>query len=223
MLFTLIKETLFVQNNYQKLSQSNVYLIIHPNEYILLIRPLSYPIFFCYFRNLRHTNETYMKIILAQTTDIPVIMQLFQKARKYMIANNNSSQWGDNYPTIDIIEEDINKQQTYLCTINNKIEGVFSLINKPDPTYTTITGRGWLNDNTYLTLHRIASSGNYKGMGEKLIEWSYQQLPNLRIDTHKDNKPMLHLLKKLNFIYCGTITVEDGTERLAFHKTNATD
>ena len=161
-----------------------------------------------------------MEIILAQTADIPVIVQLFQQARKYMMANNNSSQWGDNYPTLDIIEKDIEEGQAYLCKIDDKIEGVFSLISKPDPTYTNITGRGWLNSNEYLTLHRIASTGNCKGIGKKVIEWSYQQLPNLRIDTHKDNKPMLHLLKKLNFTHCGTITVEDGTERLAFHKSH---
>ncbi len=40
----------------------------------------------------------------------------------------------------------------------------------------------------------------------------------LKLDTHNDNKPMQNLLKKLGFVPCGIITVEDGTERIAFQR-----
>jgi acetyltransferase, GNAT family len=39
---------------------------------------------------------------------------------------------------------------------------------------------------------------------------------NLRIDTHKDNAPMLHNIRKHGFAYCGVIHTDNGSERLAF-------
>lgn len=41
---------------------------------------------------------------------------------------------------------------------------------------------------------------------------------DIRIDTHKDNKPMLHLIRKNGFTRCGVIIVDDGTPREAFQK-----
>ena len=41
---------------------------------------------------------------------------------------------------------------------------------------------------------------------------------NLKIDTHRDNRIMQHLLDKNGFTYCGIIYLDDGTERLAYQK-----
>ena len=42
----------------------------------------------------------------------------------------------------------------------------------------------------------------------------------MRIDTHGDNIDMQSLLKKLGFVHCGTIYVEeDDYPRLAFEKS----
>ena len=41
---------------------------------------------------------------------------------------------------------------------------------------------------------------------------------DVRIDTHRDNETMLHLIEKNGFIRCGIIIVDDGTERIAFQK-----
>ena len=51
------------------------------------------------------------------------------------------------------------------------------------------------------------------------VKWCFERCPNLRIDTHEDNRIMQHLLEKNGFIYCGEITVEDGTSRMAYQKT----
>ena len=83
-------------------------------------------------------------------------------------------------------------------------------------------------------IHRDIQSGNsyvcvndegsiigtfYFNQGEE-IEPAYEQCGHLRIDTHGDNKVMQNLVKKLGFIHCGTIYVEeDDYPRLAFEKT----
>lgn len=41
-------------------------------------------------------------------------------------------------------------------------------------------------------------------------------IPNLRADTHRNNRTMRHLLEKSGFRYCGIIHVADGSERLAY-------
>ena len=70
-------------------------------------------------------------------------------------------------------------------------------------------------------VHRIAADGSEKGIGVFCINWAYGQCGHLRMDTHGDNKVMQNLLKKLEFIHCGTIhVVEDNDPRLAFEKTS---
>ena len=41
---------------------------------------------------------------------------------------------------------------------------------------------------------------------------------DFRIDTHKKNKAMRHIVEKLGFVYCGKVPI-DG-ERLAYQKSN---
>jgi len=49
------------------------------------------------------------------------------------------------------------------------------------------------------------------------------QWGHLRIDTHGDNIVMQNIAKKLNFIHCGTIYVEeDDYPRLAYEKSKET-
>ena len=60
-----------------------------------------------------------------------------------------------------------------------------------------------------------------------LEEWRADLAPSLaeaaddlRIDTHRDNAPMRGALEKLGFVPCGTVTVDDGTERIAYEKSS---
>lgn len=46
----------------------------------------------------------------------------------------------------------------------------------------------------------------------------YEQIPNLRADTHRDNHILQYILKKHGFKYCGIILLANGDERLAFQK-----
>ena len=48
----------------------------------------------------------------------------------------------------------------------------------------------------------------------EVLAWSFSQIDNIRIDTHRDNKPMRHLLEKYGFTYCGIIYLLNGDERL---------
>ena len=159
-----------------------------------------------------------MKIRLANKEDLKAIEQIYENARQFMRSNGNFSQWGNSYPSVGIIQADI-KQKCLYVVEDEAIQAVFTLIMGEDPTYLEIDG-AWLNDRSYATLHRIASRGTQKGLFKLIIEFSWSISPNLRIDTHKDNKPMRHLIEKNGFVYCGIIIVGDGTPRLAYQKAD---
>lgn len=76
----------------------------------------------------------------------------------------------------------------------------------------------WLNDEPYGTIHRIASSNTKKGVLKEAIDFATSNKIDIRIDTHRNNTIMQHLLDKYGFIKCGTIYVEDGTARIAYQK-----
>ena len=66
------------------------------------------------------------------------------------------------------------------------------------------------------------ADGSEKGVGTFCISWAYGQCGHLRIDTHGDNTVMQNLVRKLGFVHCGTIHVEeDDAPRLAYEKTGS--
>ena len=105
-----------------------------------------------------------------------------------------------------------------IADLDGKIIGVFVYFKGNDPTYDKIDGK-WLDDEEYGVIHRIASCG--KGVFSECVDWCLNQHHNIRIDTHKDNKIMQHLLSKHGFSYCGIIWLEDGSERLAYQLNNS--
>lgn len=101
----------------------------------------------------------------------------------------------------------------------NRIRSLLlSIIKKGDPTYMRIYDGDWINDSCYGVVHRITSTGNVKGAASFCLNWALEQCGNIRIDTHRDNIVMQHLLDKNGFKYCGIVYVEDGTERIAYQK-----
>lgn len=103
-----------------------------------------------------------------------------------------------------------------VCPVSWK--GVFAFVPGPDPTYARIENGRWPDEKPYCVLHRIASAPGVKGFADFCFRWSLSQYPVLRVDTHQDNRPMLHLLEKNGFVRCGIIRVADGSPRVAFQK-----
>jgi hypothetical protein len=164
-----------------------------------------------------------MTIRKTTTADLPAVMEIYKQAREMMAESGNPNQWANGYPSLQIIESDIAKGISYVCKNENRnknrAEAVFCFDTAPDPTYEKIEG-AWLNNKTYGVVHRIARAKNAKGAGAFCLKWCFGQIPNIRIDTHKDNAPMIKLLNNLEYKYCGIIWLENGEERLAFQKVN---
>lgn len=166
-----------------------------------------------------------MQIRKTNIEDIPAILETFSFARTTIRNTGNTVQWAGEYPRKIDIEKDIELDHSYVCIATEDDSGVepgtilatFALPNTPDPTYANIKG-AWLNNDPYVTIHRIAANGKLKGAGRYCMEWVSDNHSNIRIDTHELNKPMLKLIDQLGFQYCGEIMAADHTPRLAFQK-----
>ena len=97
------------------------------------------------------------------------------------------------------------------------IVAYFALLPSPEPTYSYIDG-AWLTDEPYGVIHRMASYPEVHGIFSAIIDYAASRYSHLRIDTHRDNRIMQHLIEKHGFTYCGIIWLQDGTERLAYER-----
>ena len=85
-------------------------------------------------------------------------------------------------------------------------------------TYVRIYEGQWLNEAPYGVVHRITSDGTIRGAASFCLNWAFNKCGNLKIDTHRDNIVMQHLLDKNGFKYCGVVYLENGSERIAYQK-----
>ena len=161
-----------------------------------------------------------MKIRKAIENDLERCLEIYANAREYMRENGNPDQWGTEYPYDYLIKEDIELGRLYVVDCDGVVEGVFLMESGPDETYLEIEGE-WLNNEPYYVIHRIASSGNAKGVVNLAVEYALQFTKNVRIDTHEKNLTMQKVLTKIGFKHCGTIYVfapwEGKSPRMAYH------
>lgn len=151
--------------------------------------------------------------------ELEQICQIYACARDRMRKGGNPSQWGNNRPSVPVLVRDIQNGCSYVITEKDKLCGVFSLIIGTDPAYQVIQQGSWLNEAPYGTIHRLAGNGSVKGIFSACLSYCLSQIPNIRIDTHRDNLIMQHLLTKNGFTRCGIVHVEDGSERIAYQKS----
>lgn len=164
------------------------------------------------------TNGHVFEVRRALEDDLDAIFDTYSYAREQMKLNGNPNQWGDNRPEIKTIVRDFDDNKLYVLTEEESIVGVFSLRKGPDPTYEIIEDGNWLNDDEYVVVHRLASNGKATGIMKAVFAYCEKKYKNVRVDTHEDNKIMLHLLQKRGYTRCGIIYTDNGTKRIAFQK-----
>lgn len=177
-----------------------------------------------------------LNIRQAGIDDLADIMKIYRRARQFMADTGNPAQWGSTYPPEGLIKQDIADGVCYVCESSSRltnqdsytpqtgfskseIVGVFAFITGNDPTYSYIEDGNWLNDEPYGTIHRLAGSGSGRNIFSACLSWCSAKSPNLRCDTHADNKIMQHLLEKNGFQKCGRIYLANGSPRIAYQKS----
>ena len=152
----------------------------------------------------------------AQWEDFDRILEIYAFAREFMAKTGNPTQWGTNYPPLDMLKEDIPAGNLYVVEDEN-IHGVFAYFTEPDSTYAYIENGQWLDESPYGTIHRVAADGS-GGVFTAVLRFAMERNPHVRIDTHEDNRVMQHVLEKHGFQRTGIIYLEDGDPRIAYEK-----
>lgn len=158
----------------------------------------------------------------AVISEIPVIWEILQDAIEQR-RQDGSTQWQDGYPNELSIKSDIENGYAYVLTENENILCYAAIIFDREPAYENIEGK-WLTDGDYVVIHRVAVSKLAKGKGiaTKLFE-SLESLSvennvfSIKVDTNFDNIPMLKILERLNYTYCGEVYFR-GSARRAYEK-----
>ena len=151
--------------------------------------------------------------------DIDALLAIFAHARAQMAADGNPTQWGDGYPSQEQLKSDIQRGVSYIVEKEGLPCATFVFIIGDDPTYAYIEEGAWLDDMLpYGTIHRMASNGQQRGIFLFVLHWCSAKCKNIRIDTHKDNQRMIHLIEQANFTRCGIIYTRDNTPRIAYQR-----
>ncbi len=168
---------------------------------------------------MNHENLLFRQAIENDKEAIWKILQQSIERRRI----DGSTQWQDGYPNLSTVENDIQNGNNYVLIEDEKIIATAAIIFNHEPTYDVIDG-AWLTNGDFLVVHRIGVSDEVAGKGfatkflllmEDFAKES--QIYSIKIDTNFDNLPMLKILEKLGYTYCGEIQVRDG-KRKAFEK-----
>ena len=156
--------------------------------------------------------------------DFERIMELVADAQNWF-RGQGVDQWQDGYPTRELILSDILGKQNYIIEYNGVAVATAVISFAGEPTYSVIKGKGWLNENPYAVVHRIAVADECrrKGIAKEILYFTEelcaeQGVADIRIDTHCDNRAMRSLLRKMGYAHCGRITLTSGAFREAYQK-----
>ena len=163
-----------------------------------------------------------MKLRKANLSEVTAIWEILQQAIEQR-RQDGSEQWQNGYPNQQTVYDDITNGYGYVIAENNVIIAYAAIIFAVEPAYNEIKGQ-WLTNGDYVAVHRVATSNSVKGKGVatrlfKLLEdlSIEQNIFSIKVDTNFDNIPMLKILQKLNYSYCGEIFF-GGAPRKAIEK-----
>ena len=148
-----------------------------------------------------------MVIRPATPADIPALRPVFEAAKGIMRADGNHDQWSaPGFPDDSLLLRDIARGGGFVILsgaeggVEKSIVAYFALLPSPEPTYDYIDG-AWLTDGPYGVIHRMASYPEVHGIFSTIIDDATSRFAHLRIDTHRDNRIMPHLIETHGFTF----------------------
>lgn len=158
----------------------------------------------------------------ATLSDSEIIWTILQQAIEQRRLDG-STQWQDGYPNPTSIQSDIENGYGFVLQQDDTVIAYAAVIKNNEPAYAAIAGK-WLTNDDFLVVHRVAVSNTAKGKGIatrlfQLLEpfAISRQVFSIKVDTNFDNIPMLKILDRLGYIYCGEVFFR-GSARKAFEK-----
>jgi RimJ/RimL family protein N-acetyltransferase len=162
----------------------------------------------------------------AENKDAGDIIAILEGGRAFLAAQGLPQWQNGTGPNAEAVALDITRGEGYILTDGATLLGYAALVEGVDDYYGKIDGRWDETHSKYITVHRVAMAEAARGkrlaitlMGlleTKAMEMGYH---DIRIDTHKGNVIMRHVIDLAGYTYAGEITLPfPHGERMAYQK-----
>ncbi|MCL1963435.1 MAG: GNAT family N-acetyltransferase [Firmicutes bacterium] len=150
----------------------------------------------------------------AAISDLPAILQMFQKAIQHLNALG-IDQWDEVYPSPEIHEKDIQNGSLYLCRNGDVLAATFVVNQECDPAYKQ--GAWQYETAAFRAVHRLCVNPAFQNMGvgaqamlaaETLLQ--RQGIESIRLDAFSQNPAALKLYEKLGYAKTGEVHFRKG-------------
>ena len=127
----------------------------------------------------------------AKLNDLREIKKLTEACAK-ALQQQNIFQWNEHYPSLEKLQNDIEKQELYVLEAENTIISIIVLTSKMDEVYRNINWLSKTGNNLYV--HRLATRPEFwgKGFARKMMDFAEEFAKNknftsIRLDTFSEN------------------------------------
>lgn len=144
-----------------------------------------------------------MNIIKGQKQDLSSILDIISNCIKYM-KSQGIYQWDKFYPNSDIIENDIEREHSYVLKDNDKCIAYVAINGEQSPEYSQIN---WFTDGRkVLVIHRLSVHPEFQGKGiaKKILKFiedfaAENDYSSIRLDAYSGNEKALKLYENFDY------------------------
>jgi ribosomal protein S18 acetylase RimI-like enzyme len=156
-----------------------------------------------------------MKIEIANMKQLTDIFEIYLKCNE-ALQLEKIYQWNENYPTLDILKNDIENRYLYCITQGNLAIAAINISDIQEPEYKTII---WEDiKGKILVIHRLAVHPDFqrKGIARNLMDFAEEYAKNnsftsIRLDAYTDNKRVLRFYENGGYIKRGEVNFKGRT------------
>ncbi len=163
---------------------------------------------------------------LVQKNDMKTVLKIINDGKEYL-AENNVDQWQICTPSEKIIENDISRQQGFLIYKDDRPAAYEVISFEREEAYHNPIDGSMKLEGDYATIHRTSAAKEFRssGISHQMFDFALlhaylNKKKIMRIDTHKDNKIMQHIIMREGFEYVETVqfTESDRMRRIVFER-----
>jgi GNAT superfamily N-acetyltransferase len=161
----------------------------------------------------------------AELVDKAPVWEILKQAIKRR-KKDGSNQWQDGYPNLQVVNNDIEKDQGYVLVAGDTIIGYTAVIINYEPAYDKIEGK-WLTTDDFVVIHRVAVSEKHLGkdLAKMIVRFVEDfalenNIYSIKADTNFDNIAMIKIFEKMGYTLCGLVYLRESP-RKAYEKVLA--
>ncbi len=156
----------------------------------------------------------------AEERDLDAIDAIMAEAKAYL-RESGVDQWQDGYPNRDVILADIaaGRGWAFDCVDTGEVAGYECVAMTPEACYPGIDGKWLTEGENYAVIHRTMAAAKYRGTRLSQEMFSFAEdlaagmgRASVRVDTHRDNRPMNRLCEKLGYKLCGVVDIGETNQ-----------